>query len=53
MSAFYAVFNQAEQLTDFIGIQKTASAQVAAKQRVSVLQKQLQQLGAELAALKI
>ncbi|MDP3846498.1 MAG: PAS domain-containing protein [Pseudomonas sp.] len=47
------VFNQADQLTYFIGIQKDVSAQVAAEQRVSELQEQVQQLRAELAALKI
>ncbi|MBX9753400.1 MAG: PAS domain-containing protein [Pseudomonadaceae bacterium] len=47
------VFNQADQLTYFIGIQKDVSAQVAAEQRVSELQEQVQELRAELAALKI
>jgi PAS domain S-box-containing protein len=46
------VFNQADQLTYFIGIQKDVSAQVAAEQRVNELQEQLQQLRDELTKLK-
>jgi hypothetical protein len=40
------VFNQADQRTYYIGIQKDVSAQVEAEQRVSELQEQLQQLRA-------
>jgi PAS domain S-box-containing protein len=46
------VFNQADQLTYYIGIQKDVSNQVAAEQRVTELEAQVQQLQAELAALK-
>ncbi len=46
------VFNQADQLTYYIGIQKDVSAQVCAEQRVSQLEEQLQLLRAELAVLK-
>jgi PAS domain S-box-containing protein len=46
------VFNQADQLTYFIGIQKDVSAQVAAEQRILLLETELNQLRAELACVK-
>lgn len=46
------VFNQADQLTYYIGIQKDVSAHVCAEQRVSELEEQLHLLRAELALLK-
>ena len=46
------VFNEADQLTYYIGIQKDATAQVEANQRVSELEQEVAQLRAELASLK-
>ncbi|UPQ80919.1 MULTISPECIES: PAS domain-containing protein [Pseudomonadaceae] len=44
------VFNEGDQLTYFIGIQKDVSAEVEAKQRVSELEAEIQQLKDQLAA---
>lgn len=44
------VFNEGDQLTYFIGIQKDVSAEVEAKQRVSELESEIQQLKDQLAA---
>lgn len=46
------VFNEADQLTYFIGIQKNVSEHVAAQERVRALESELQALRAELAELK-
>jgi hypothetical protein len=46
------VFNEADQLTYFIGIQKDVSAQVAAEQRIGELEAELSELRAELAKVK-
>jgi PAS domain S-box-containing protein len=46
------VFNEADQLTYFIGIQKDVSAQVDAEQRIQALQAELSELRAELAKVK-
>ncbi|AHL75590.1 histidine kinase [Stutzerimonas stutzeri] len=46
------VFNEADQLTYFIGIQKDVSLEVEAKQRVLELETEVQQLKNQLAALK-
>ncbi|MEO4046015.1 PAS domain-containing protein [Pseudomonas sp. CAU 1711] len=46
------VFNEGDQLTYFIGIQKDVSAEVEARQRVRELETELERLRAELAALK-
>lgn len=46
------VFNEGDQLTYFIGIQKDVSAEVEAKQRVRELEAELERLKAEIAALK-
>lgn len=46
------VFNEGDQLTYFIGIQKDVSEEVAAKQRVTELEGEVSRLIAELAALK-
>src|SRR3990167_10048844 len=46
------VFNEADQLTYYIGIQKDATAQVEANQRVSELEQEVANLRAELASLK-
>ncbi|WP_454254736.1 PAS domain-containing protein [Pseudomonas sp. Marseille-Q8238] len=46
------VFNEGDQLTYFIGIQKDVSEEVAAKQRVTELEGEVNRLIAELAALK-
>lgn len=46
------VVNDADQLTYYIGIQKDATAQVEANQRVSELEQEVAQLRAELASLK-
>lgn len=46
------VFNDGDQLTYFIGVQKDVSIQVKAQQRVAQLEEQLAQLQAELATLK-
>ena len=45
------VFNEADQLTYFIGIQKDVSAEVEAKQRVRELEAEVQRLKDQLAAL--
>ncbi|MFG3454643.1 PAS domain-containing protein [Stutzerimonas stutzeri] len=44
------VFNEGDQLTYFIGIQKDVSAEVEAKQRVSELEAEIQRLKDQLAA---
>ncbi len=46
------VFNEGDQLTYFIGIQKDVSEQVQAQERVQQLETELAALQAELAALK-
>ncbi|MDO9320773.1 MAG: PAS domain-containing protein [Pseudomonas sp.] len=46
------VFNQADQLTYFIGIQKDVSAQVEAEERILALETELSELRAELARVK-
>ena len=46
------VFNQADQLTYFIGIQKDVSVQVEAEQRILALEAELSQLRGDLASLK-
>ncbi|GAB6387527.1 PAS domain-containing protein [Stutzerimonas marianensis] len=46
------VFNEGDQLTYFIGIQKDVSPEVEARQRVRELEAEVAQLKAELAALK-
>ncbi|MCG6538812.1 PAS domain-containing protein [Pseudomonas sp. KSR10] len=46
------VFNEADQLTYFIGIQKDVSLEVEAGQRVVELEAEVQQLKSQLAALK-
>lgn len=46
------VFNEADQLTYYIGIQKDVSEQVAAEQRVSELEAEVQRLREELNALR-
>lgn len=46
------VFNEADQLTYFIGIQKDVSAQVDAEQRIQELEAELSELRAELASIK-
>lgn len=46
------VFNEADQLTYFIGIQKDVSEHVENRQRVQALEAELERLRAELAALK-
>ena len=46
------VFNEADQLTYYIGIQKDVTEQVEAQQRVVELEAELAALKAELAALK-
>lgn len=47
------VFNEADQLTYFIGIQKDVSTQVEAQQRVVTLEAQLAAAHAEIEALKM
>ncbi|MEQ9724278.1 PAS domain-containing protein [Pseudomonas sp. WHRI 8822A] len=46
------VFNEADQLTYFIGIQKNVSEHVASQERVKALESEVQALRAELAELK-
>lgn len=46
------VFNEANQLTYFIGIQKNVSEHVASQERVKALESEVQALHAELAELK-
>ena len=46
------VFNEGDQLTYFIGIQKDVTPEVEARQRVRELEAEVEQLKAELAALK-
>ena len=46
------VFNESDQLTYFIGVQKDVSQQVKAEQRVAQLEAQLAALTAELQTLK-
>ncbi|MFK7604810.1 MULTISPECIES: PAS domain-containing protein [unclassified Pseudomonas] len=46
------VFNEADQLTYFIGVQKDVSAQVKAQQKVEQLEAELAAVKAELEALK-
>lgn len=46
------VFNEADQLTYFIGVQKDVSAQVKAQQKVEQLEAELAAVKAELKALK-
>ncbi|USW95302.1 PAS domain S-box protein [Pseudomonas proteolytica] len=46
------VYNQADQQTYFIGVQKDVTVQVKAQQRVAQLEAQVAQLTAELAALR-
>jgi PAS domain S-box-containing protein len=46
------VFNEADQLTYFIGIQKDVSEQIEALQRVQALEAEVAELRAELARLK-
>lgn len=46
------VFNEGDQLTYFIGIQKDVSVEVEAKQRVRELESEVERLNAEIAALK-
>ncbi|CAH0149564.1 MULTISPECIES: PAS domain-containing protein [unclassified Pseudomonas] len=46
------VFNEADQLTYFIGIQKNVSEHVASQERVKALESEVQALHAELAELK-
>ena len=46
------VLNESDQLTYYIGIQKDATAQVEANQRVQELEQEVAQLRAELASLK-
>ncbi|QGZ31312.1 PAS domain-containing protein [Stutzerimonas stutzeri] len=46
------VFNEADQLTYFIGVQKDVSREVEAKQRVVELEAEVQRLEEQLAALK-
>ena len=47
------VFNEADQLTYFIGVQKDVSAQVKAQQKVQQLEAELAAIKAELEALKM
>ena len=46
------VFNEADQLTYFIGIQKDVSAEVRAMERVRELEAEVQELKSQLAALR-
>ena len=46
------VYNQADQQTYFVGVQKDVTVQVKAQQRVAQLEAQVAQLTAELAALR-
>ena len=46
------VFNDSDQLTYFIGVQKDVTAQVKAQQRLAQLEQQLAEAQAELAAIK-
>ncbi|WP_397459579.1 PAS domain-containing protein [Pseudomonas asplenii] len=46
------VFNETDQLTYFVGVQKDVTAQVKAQQRVAQLEAQLAETRAELEALK-
>ncbi|NWB98844.1 PAS domain S-box protein [Pseudomonas gingeri] len=46
------VFNQSDQLTYFVGVQKDVTVQVKAQQRVAQLEAQLAEVQAELDALK-
>jgi PAS domain S-box-containing protein len=47
------VFNEGDQLTYFIGIQKDVSEEVEAKQRVRELEEEVRRLKEEIAALKL
>ena len=46
------VYNQADQQTYFVGVQKDVTVQVKAQQRIAQLETQVAQLTAELAALR-
>ena len=46
------VFNESDQLTYFIGVQKDVTAQVKGQQRLAQVESQLAEVQAELAALK-
>jgi PAS domain S-box-containing protein len=46
------VFNESDQLTYFIGVQKDVTAQVKGQQRLALVESQLAEVQAELAALK-